>query len=59
MKWLAGAVAIVILLAAGGAAVISSGLLKLDLAELETRYATEDSRFMDVDVVKAPALGTL
>ena len=52
MKSLAGALLVVILSAAAGALLISSGLLNLDLEELEARYATDDSRFMDVDGVR-------
>ncbi len=52
MKWLLGAVGLIVVLAAGSAVLISSDLLKLSLAELEDRYATEDSRFMEVDGVR-------
>ena len=52
LKWLA-AILIAAAVAVGATMwVWSSNFLKIDLAELERKYATEDSRFMEVDGVR-------
>ncbi len=52
MKWLASAMLAAVLVMGLAAWVISSDLLNVTLEELEATYATESSRFMDVDGVR-------
>ena len=52
MKILALLFAVIVLAIAAGAWALDAGWLEVPLAELESRYATEDSRFADIDGVR-------
>ncbi|MEE4186594.1 MAG: alpha/beta hydrolase [Gammaproteobacteria bacterium] len=52
VKLVGGALALLGIVAGIGAAVLQSDILSISLEELEARYATEDSRFAEVDGVR-------